>query len=700
MSYLFNFLFMININVRRTGLLLTGVLSSLVMMATGTCYSRLQDDTLVIGNQCIERRFIWNNGLLKTYSLENKKTGWRQLLTGGKEDFEIVPQAVAVNGKYRSEWVEETPVAPGYLRTIVSFSLGALQVRREYRIYDNCPVIGCDTYLKGMYDGSLTEQASGNAADNRNIESAKDMLVKGGALVLDQMQFASSHWRVKTVEFSDVTDWNNNLVWERNTIPYRKLFYRGNLLFARDMEAAGGFFYLKEAPCSSVQLAYGKGDFMTDFGHFAVVGLGLSNKDIRTDCWTRAYSYVLGIYDGTELGGLTALRSYQKKIRLLKEKRDEMIMMNTWGDRSQDTKVNEAFCLQELEKAARLGITHFQIDDGWQVGKSPNSAVAKGSFKNIWDNPDYWIPDPKKYPRGLKPIVEKGKKLGIEIGLWFNPSVQHDFADWKKDAAALISLYRQYGIRVFKIDGLSIPTKRAEENLRRLFDTVLEETNHAVLFNLDVTAGRRGGYHLLNEYGNIFLENRYTDWGNYYPFWTLRNLWMLSRYVPAERLQVEFLNKWRNKDKYRNSDIFAPAGYSFDYVFATTMAGQPLAWMEASNLPPEAFSLKKLVEQYKKVQHDFHKGVILPVGEEPSGRSWTGFQSLTGEKTGYLIVFRENNELSGYRMRTWLKEGEKVTFEPVAGNGKPFTATVGPEGRIGCSLQKKNDFVMYKYTIR
>lgn len=107
-------------------------------------------------------------------------------------------------------------------------------------------------------------------------------------------------------------------------------------------------------------------------------------------------------------------------------------MMNTWGDRSQDTKVNESFCLQELERAAKLGITHFQIDDGWQVGKSPNSAVAKGSFRNIWDNEDYWTPDPVKYPHGLTPIVEKGKELGIEIGLWFNPSVQNDFADWER----------------------------------------------------------------------------------------------------------------------------------------------------------------------------------------------------------------------------------------------------------------------------
>lgn len=59
----------------------------------------------------------------------------------------------------------------------------------------------------------------------------------------------------------------------------------------------------------------------------------------------------------------------------------------------------------------------------------------------------------------------------------------------------MIGLYRKYGIRVFKIDGLTIPTKRAEVNLRNLFDKVLAETGDKVMFNLDATASRRAGYH-------------------------------------------------------------------------------------------------------------------------------------------------------------------------------------------------------------
>ena len=43
-------------------LALACTLSSLY--AQKTCYSELKGDTLVIGNECIERKFIWNDGKL------------------------------------------------------------------------------------------------------------------------------------------------------------------------------------------------------------------------------------------------------------------------------------------------------------------------------------------------------------------------------------------------------------------------------------------------------------------------------------------------------------------------------------------------------------------------------------------------------------------------------------------------------------
>lgn len=665
--------------------------------AQGEYYGLLKNDTLVVGNELIERKFIWNKGNLITHSLTDKSSDKHWFNKHKSPDFHFSKDTESVsNAVFVSREIAENAIHPAYLEAEVSFTLGTLNIKKIYRIYSNTPAIACDIYLKGSTSTVLDGKAT-NLADLKNIEFSEDMQAKQSSAVLDQIKLDGFHWQTKVVEFFDVTDWNNNLVSERKIIPYRKNSYRGNLLFAHNMENDCGIFFLKEAPSSSVQLAYNGYDFTAEFGHFAVSGLGMTTRDIVSNEWRKAYSSVIGVYSGSELEQLTALRAYQKNLRKLLPERDEMVMMNTWGDRSQDAKVNEKFSLLEVERAAQLGISHFQIDDGWQVGKSPNSALAKGSFKNIWDNPDYWKPDPIKYPRGLHPIVKKGKQLGVEICLWFNPSVQDNYANWQKDVAAIVGLYKEYGIRTFKIDGLAIPNKESEINLRKLFDTVLEKTNNNVVFNLDATAGRRGGYHLFNEYGNVFLENRYTDWQNYYPYWTLRNLWQLSKYVPAEKLQIEFLNKWRNAEKYGN-DIFAPHNYSFNYLFATTMAGQPLAWFEGSGLPKEALSIKSLISSYKNIQHDFHTGVILPIGDEPSGKSWTGFQSVRG-KQGYLIFYRENTAHPYGFIKTWLSEGTQINCTPVLGNGKAMKSTIGHDGTIKVELSNPNDFVMYRYEI-
>lgn len=657
------------------------------------CYSVLSGDTLRMGNDVIEREFLWNNGHLITCRVTDKQSGKTFVSTSDQPDF-VVNRAKPTGGAMTVEELPSDGIRPDRTVVTIAYRLGDLEVERQYRLYDGVPAIAVDTRLRGSMSGVAEKEVS--AADRSNIEHSDDMKVKPVTAVLDRLSLPGNHWHGRAVEFRDITDWNNNLVDTRDFISYRKTNYRGNILTVTDSENGGGILFLKEAPCSGVQLAYSGGDFISDFGSFMVTGIGVTDRDVTPDKWTSTYSSVLCIYDGGELEALKAMRSYQKQCRVLDPDRDEMVMMNTWGDRSQDAKVNEAFCLAELERAAKLGISLFQIDDGWQAGKSPNSATAGGSFKDIYANADYWTPDPVKYPRGLTPIVERGRELGIEIGLWFNPSIQDDFADWEKDAATIAGLYKKYGIRMFKIDGLTIATKRAEENLRKLFDRVLAETDNAVMFNLDATASRRGGYHLFNEYGNIFLENRYTDWGNYYPYWTLRNLWMLSRYVPAERLQIEFLNKWRNTEKY-SSDAFAPETYDFNYLFATTMAGQPLAWMEASNLPDEALSLKTLVDAYRSVQHDFHSGVILPVGEEPDGRSWTGFQSITGDNEGYLLLYRELNDAPEGKITTWLPEGKNVKLTRVLGNGSDCKIKTGDNGTIKVSIDRPNDFVMYKY---
>lgn len=121
--------------------------------------------------------------------------------------------------------------------------------------------------------------------------------------------------------------------------------------------------------------------------------------------------------------------------------------------------------------------------------------------------------------------------------------------------------------------------------------------------------------------------------------------------------------------------------------------------MEGTNLPEEAFTLREHTEAYKKFQHDMHSGTILPIGDEPSGRSWTGFQSLKKDR-GYLIVYRENHPEGTTEVDTWLPEGVTVRCIPLMGHGKAMTAVTGKKGRLEISLPSINDYVVYKYEIK
>lgn len=664
--------------------------------AAGDCKIELKQDTLTIENNLIKRSWLWNNGNLITCKLEDKGNGLAWQLRNNQPDLSLPGEEK--EGSEASIRIEEVPASLQYthhLRATVEYKAGNLQVRKILKIYPDCPAIACELYLKGQASQKWIK-ALDNPADLQNIEKLTQNSQGGNVPVMEQLMLEGKHWQLEAVEFFDVTDRFNTLVRPVHALSYRDCLYRGNLLFAENTEKEAGFFMLKEAPTSNVQLYYPGGDYLVSEGTFRMVGLGVDSADIKTDEWTKAYSYVTGTFRSGEKQKRMALRNYQMRIRPFLEDRDEMVMLNTWGDRGQDTRVNEAFCLKELELAAKLGVTHFQIDDGWQAGRSANSAYG-GSFKNIWDNPDYWTPDPDRFPNGLAPIVKRGKELGIEVCLWFNPSIQHDYADWQKDADALIALYKKYGIRTFKIDGTFFDNKLAESRLRSLYNRVMEATGWKAVLNLDATAGRRGGYFFFNEYGNIFLENRYTDWGNYYPYWSLRNLWMLSRYVAPQSLQIEFLNKWRNKEKYAG-DKFAPSTYSFDYLFAITMAAQPLAWFEASNLPDEAFPTGGVIQKYKTVQHDFHTGYVFPVGDEPSGKSWCGFQSVKDRK-GYFLLFRESNEEESFDMDTFFEPGEQVEFTPVLGAGKAFRSIAGKDRRIRFSLSEPNSYVLYSYRV-
>jgi len=390
--------------------------------------------------------------------------------------------------------------------------------------------------------------------------------------IIEHLALPKGHWSFEAVKFRVVTDYNDWLVnVEEGEIFRKDQRIIGSILRLEERVKGEQIFIVKESPIGDDQVLWPGHDFITRDKSVRVVGGGVDPQKLDPKNWQRAYTVSVGVAKSGRYEALKALREYRESLRSYSYARDGMVLLNTWGDRGRDASMGEAFVLRELQAAHKLGLSHFQLDDGWQAGLSQNSSKAEGKMWDRWTK-EAWQVHPKRFPSGLGPVIKQAQEYDIELGLWFNPSTVNEYALWRRDAQILIDIYQKHGIRVFKLDGITIPSMQTRYNFEKFLQLVYDKTDGNVVFNIDVTASRRLGFvNPLNSYGNIYVENRYTDWGNYYPYRTLKNLWSLSAYLPPQFLQMEFLNIWRNQDKYPSDDPYAPANVPFDYAFAVTM---------------------------------------------------------------------------------------------------------------------------------
>jgi alpha-galactosidase len=426
--------------------------------------------------------------------------------------------------------------------------------------------------------------------------------------------------------------------------------------------------------------------------------------DFKVDPRANAVSAMLGdapaaaiAYRGGRVGFTRAMHDFQRCLRNYRAGRDGLFLSNTWGDRSRDARINEAFLLKEVAAGAALGVDIVQIDDGWQKGRSANSVAARG--KGVWNgywaaDPEFWDADPGRFPNGLECVVDAARKNGMHFGLWFGPDSSDSAANWKKDADHLLGFYAM-GVSYFKIDSMKTHDQSSLDNQRAMFDRMLEGSEGNMVFDLDVTAEIRPGYFGLPDIGPLFVENRYTDFHRYWPHQTLRNLWELSRVVDPLRLRMELLNNTRNTDKYKD-DPLAPGLYRPDTLFAITMMASPLGWFEVSNLPDDYVKqMQPLVATWKAERGRMHGGSIIPVGVVPDGVSWTGFASLAADNSGgYVLLFRELSDQAAFELPLdGLLDGQFKT-ELIGGRGQVELN----DGKLEVEIPAKLDYIWVKLT--
>jgi alpha-galactosidase len=686
------------------------------------CYWSYEDQRFTVGNAKIERSWTWKQGGWYGHSIVDKGHGGSWITPQQDTPMFRLPLA-AEDGKVSCYAKIDNDYGIGAEHLMVHAEVtGALAtVRLVVRIYPGEAVLRQEVQLRSIPSegptGSGTVLSASRGSEGIGVQlddnNTEDYALPGQ--YVDHLLLSDTHVKWTCISLVDRTDSNNNLVQSTEGLcyPNEKRSMKGSLMLFRKTLASHGLLLLKEGPTEYGHLHYEEEDFRFVGRQLFLTGGGFAPDFQGETDYLSAYGSVIGVYDGSEEGALTLLHRYHQQIHRYQGERDFFLMSNTWGDRNKDGRIQESFILKEIEAASELGISIVQIDDGWQQGTTKNSVQPGGRWSGYYkDGTDFWSVNRERFPHGLDAVSKSAVDKGIELGLWFSPDSSHDFAHWEQDAQKLVKLYGSHGIRYFKLDGIHIASKRGERNLLRLLQQVLKDTAGAVCFNLDTTAQVRLGYFGRTQYGAIFLENRYTDWSNYYPHWTLRNLWQLAPYVPAQKLQMEFLNVERNQESggYLD-DPLAPGECGILYAFAVTMFSNPLAWMELSELSAASKQLlKQIIPAYMNHQSAILDGMILPIGKEPDGASWTGFQSIRSDREGYVLVLRERAAEASASLRLWkLGDAQLRLFSILRSDGPGQVEAVQAaaaeqaeevalvQGKLQVTLEKPFSFVLYRY---
>jgi alpha-galactosidase len=92
------------------------------------------------------------------------------------------------------------------------------------------------------------------------------------------------------------------------------------------------------------------------------------------------------------------------------------VLYNSWEATTYN--VNDAAQEDLAEKAAAIGAERFVMDDGW-YGQRKDQTAGLGD----------WYVNPKKFPNGLKPLIDKVHSLGMDFGLWVEPEMVNPDSD-------------------------------------------------------------------------------------------------------------------------------------------------------------------------------------------------------------------------------------------------------------------------------
>jgi alpha-galactosidase len=135
--------------------------------------------------------------------------------------------------------------------------------------------------------------------------------------------------------------------------------------------------------------------------------------------------------------------------------------------------VSESAVDEMMKMSADLGIELYVMDDGW-FGNGDQARINDKAGLGDWQL------NAERFPNGLSPLLEAGKRYGIEFGIWFEPEMINPNSE----------LFKQHPEWVMKYPGRNITLRRNQAILDVANPEVQEFMYHAVAdilaANLDI----------------------------------------------------------------------------------------------------------------------------------------------------------------------------------------------------------------------
>ncbi len=124
-------------------------------------------------------------------------------------------------------------------------------------------------------------------------------------------------------------------------------------------------------------------------------------------------------YSDHGMGGASRLFHHFELAKILPEgpaPRLRPVLYNSWE--ATEFAVDEKGQMALAEKAAKIGVERFVMDDGWFGARNSDHA-------GLGD----WTVNRAKFPNGLTPLVDRVHGLGMEFGLWVEPEMVNPDSD-------------------------------------------------------------------------------------------------------------------------------------------------------------------------------------------------------------------------------------------------------------------------------